>query len=118
MTIKDSYKYTFTQFIDKYPGYTGVVILRDSFDINIYGIHFLKNGAHHREHGKPAISWSKAGSLLYIVEGKFHRLDGPAIKWSDNCKEWHVDGIECKTEEEFKLKAREYKLRKFINEDE
>jgi hypothetical protein len=36
----------------------------------------------------------------YNEEGKYHRIDGPAIEWSDGYKEWWVNGVRY-TEEEF-----------------
>jgi hypothetical protein len=33
------------------------------------------------------------GTKHWRVNGKLHRLDGPAIEWSDGAKEWRVDGV-------------------------
>jgi hypothetical protein len=52
----------------------------------------------HRLDG-PAIKWSDGGKF-WLVDDKFHRLDGPAVEWSDGDKEWYVDGKEL-TEEQF-----------------
>jgi hypothetical protein len=63
-------------------------------------IHFGKDGVTryfadkamkicHRLDG-PAIEWSN-GSKLWFVNGKRHRLDGPAVEWSDGSKSWWVD---------------------------
>jgi len=49
------------------------------------------NGKLHRLDG-PA--WDQLdGTKQWYVNGKLHRLDGPAIEWCDGDKEWHVDGI-------------------------
>jgi hypothetical protein len=32
------------------------------------------------------------GVRLWRVDGKCHRIDGPAIEWADGSKEWWVDG--------------------------
>ena len=31
------------------------------------------------------------GSKYWYVEGKFHRLDGPAIEWADGSKSWCIE---------------------------
>jgi len=32
-----------------------------------------------------------------------HRIDGPAVEWSDGTKEWYIDGIriDCNSQKEF-----------------
>jgi hypothetical protein len=32
------------------------------------------------------------GSKEWLVDGKFHRLDGPAVEYADGSKAWWVDG--------------------------
>ena len=32
------------------------------------------------------------GSKEWYLNGKQHRVDGPAIEWADGSKEWHVEG--------------------------
>ena len=56
------------------------------------------NGKRHRLDG-PAIIWND-GSKSWFVHGKRHRLDGPAIIRADGTKDWLVNGIQY-TEEEF-----------------
>jgi hypothetical protein len=46
------------------------------------------NGKLHRLNG-PAVEWAD-GSNLWYVDGKLHRLDGPAIKWANGSGEWFV----------------------------
>lgn len=43
----------------------------------------------HRLDG-PAIEYTD-GSKEWYVEGKRHRLDGPAVEWADGYKEWWVE---------------------------
>ena len=47
-------------------------------------------GKHHRLDG-PAIEYAD-GSKFWYVEGKYHRLDGPAIEWADGSKYWCIEG--------------------------
>ena len=44
----------------------------------------------HRLDG-PAIEWSD-GTKEWCIDGKRHRLDGPAIEYADGTKHWLVDG--------------------------
>ena len=41
----------------------------------------------------------------YNEEGEKHRLDGPAVEWSNGYKEWYIEGKCYKTEKEWE-KAR------------
>jgi len=52
----------------------------------------------HRLDG-PAIIWSD-GSKAWFVDGKRHRLDGPAVEYATGTRLWYVDG-KYLTEEEF-----------------
>jgi hypothetical protein len=67
------------------------------------------NGKLHRI-GGPAIICTD-GTKCWYVNDKLHRLNGPAIEWANGDKEWWIDGkaINCKTKKEFlrivKLKA-------------
>ena len=56
----------------------------------------------HRLDG-PAVEWSN-GTKEWYVNGQIHRLDGPAVEWSDGHKEWFVNGQEL-TEKEFNRKV-------------
>jgi hypothetical protein len=53
---------------------------------------------YHRLDG-PAVEWSD-GDKSWWVAGERHRLDGPAIEYADGRKYWYLDG-ECLTEEKF-----------------
>jgi hypothetical protein len=44
----------------------------------------------HRLDG-PAVEYSN-GPKFWFVDGKHHRLDGPAFIWPSGYKEWYVDG--------------------------
>tara|TARA_S200002703_G_C3666348_1_gene204568 strand:- start:291 stop:584 length:294 start_codon:yes stop_codon:yes gene_type:complete len=59
--------------------------------------HWLLNGKLHREDG-PAIEYADGGKYWYL-DGKRHREDGPAIEWADGDKCWYLDGREV-TEQE------------------
>ena len=51
---------------------------------------FNKEGKYHRLDG-PAIEYAD-GYKAWFQKGKRHRLDGPAREWSDGSKEWWVEG--------------------------
>jgi hypothetical protein len=53
---------------------------------------------HHRLDG-PAIEYTD-GHKEWWVDGKRHRLDGPASVWSNGAKFWYVDD-ECLSEKQF-----------------
>lgn len=63
----------------------------------------------HRLDG-PAIEWSD-GTGWWFEDGKQHRLDGPAVEWLRHKPDWYFEGkqIECSSQKEFeriiKLKA-------------
>ena len=48
------------------------------------------DGKRHRLDG-PAIEYAH-GTKKWFVDGKRHRLDGPAIEWANGSKSWWVDG--------------------------
>jgi len=58
-------------------------------------------GRRHRDNG-PAVERID-GTKYWLKNGKFHRLDGPAIEYSnsDSDRYWYIEG-ERYTEEEFK----------------
>jgi len=62
--------------------------------INEYGSKFYyKDKAmkiRHRLDG-PAVEWSD-GSKAWYVNNKRHRLDGPAVEGANGCKLWYVEG--------------------------
>ena len=39
--------------------------------------------------------------ILYYLNGKKHRLDGPAIEWNDGDKYYYIEGKKYDTKEEF-----------------
>lgn len=43
----------------------------------------------------------KYGTKYWCQNGKWHRLDGPAIEYPSGTKEWYIDG-EYLTEQEWK----------------
>jgi hypothetical protein len=43
---------------------------------------------------------NKYGSRFwYNEEGKFHRIDGPAVEWSNGIKFWFINGVKYSKEE-------------------
>lgn len=50
------------------------------------------NGKLHRLDG-PAVEWNN-GTKLWYINGKLHRENGPAIEWHDGDKLWFVYGIQ------------------------
>jgi len=71
--------------------------------------YWMINGQYHREDG-PAIEWDN-GDKSWYFHGYLHRLDGPAVEYTDGTKYWWYHGkrISCSSQEEFekliKLKA-------------
>ena len=47
------------------------------------------NGKNHRLDG-PAVERA-SGDKSWFVNGKLHRLDGPACEWADGAIEWYVN---------------------------
>jgi hypothetical protein len=60
---------------------------------------WLLNGKRHREDG-PAIECAD-GYKSWYLNGKRHREDGPAVEYADGSKEWYLND-KCVTEEEHK----------------
>jgi len=52
--------------------------------------YWLLNGKRHRTDG-PAIERSD-GSKYWYLNGKRHRTDGPACEWTDGEKQWYLNG--------------------------
>ena len=36
------------------------------------------------------------GSIVYLLNGKRHREDGPAIEYPNGTKEWYINGQRCR----------------------
>ena len=49
------------------------------------------DGKLHRVDG-PAIEWAD-GTKKWYLDGKLHRVGGPAIEWADGDKEWWLNGV-------------------------
>jgi|ERR1700691_2908374 len=52
-------------------------------------IYYL-NGKWHREDG-PAIIWNNS-DIEYYLNGKLHREDGPAVIWNDGIQKYYLNG--------------------------
>lgn len=66
-------------------------LIIDSLDYKQY----YKNNLLHRENG-PAFEYkTKSGRLSssWYVDGKLHRIDGPAVQHANGDKEWHQNGL-------------------------
>jgi len=48
------------------------------------------NGQRHRVNG-PAIEWSDGGKLWYL-NGELHRENGPAVEHTNGNKSWYLNG--------------------------
>ena len=59
------------------------------------------NGKFHRVDG-PAVDYED-GTKYWYLNGELHREDGPAIEWNYGHKEWYYHGeeIKCSSNEEF-----------------
>ena len=87
-------------------GFSGIVFY---YDDKTYK--FLKNGFLHRRDGPAYIN--EVG-FSYWIEGKRHRLDGPAIETHDGSyKEWWIDGQQYNTSL-WRAVAIEYKIKQII----
>ncbi len=51
---------------------------------------YFKDGKYHREDG-PAIKYPN-GTGDWYLNGELHRVDGPAVKWSDGSEFWYLNG--------------------------
>jgi hypothetical protein len=60
------------------------------------------DGKYHRLDG-PAIEDS--GYKAWCIDGRVHRLDGPAIEFYDGSKEWWINGIYYQTQQEHAIAA-------------
>lgn len=97
---------------DKYKLYTldnKLIGEGDELPINFTGIliidpigskYWFLNGKQHRIDG-PAIEWSD-GSKFWYLNDKLHRTDGPASEYANGSKEWYIYG-KCITTEQHKL---------------
>ena len=75
--------------------------------VNSYGDkQWLLNGKLHRENG-PAIEWSNEwsnGNKLWYLNGQRHREDGPAVELADGTKRWYLNDQKL-TKEEWEKKT-------------
>ncbi len=72
-----------------------------------YGaIYYLLDGVYHREDG-PALEYLPESKLdgvkMWYLHGKLHRLDGPAVIFLEDERRWYYYGerIPCSSQEEF-----------------
>ena len=67
------------------------------------------NGKRHRV-GGPAIEWNYDGYKAWYINGKLHREYGPAVEYKNGDKCWYINGKEY-SEQEYKKKMRLKKLK-------
>ncbi|CAB4129607.1 hypothetical protein UFOVP116_55 [uncultured Caudovirales phage] len=60
-------------------------VIRDEF-----GERWLLNGRLHREDG-PAVTWA-GGTKSWYLNGERHRIDGPAIVYPNGDASWYING--------------------------
>ena len=61
---------------------------------------WILNGDYHREDG-PAVERSK-GSKFWYLNGKLHREDGPAVELIDGSKFWYLNNVKVTWKEVFR----------------
>jgi hypothetical protein len=60
-------------------------------DVTSHGTkHWRLSDKYHRVDG-PAIEYTN-GTKLWYLNGKCHRVDGPAMEYADGDKEWYLNG--------------------------
>ena len=67
--------------------------LKYRVEVNSFGTrrYYNSNGEFHRIDG-PAVEWTN-GNKLWCQNGLKHRTDGPAIELTDGTKEWYINGV-------------------------
>ncbi len=67
--------------------------------VSEFGTIFYKNkeGAYHRLNG-PAVEFSD-GRKYWYKNDKLHRIDGPAAEYPNGKKQYWIEGIECSIDE-------------------
>jgi len=74
----------------------------DNGDFDNYGIIWYYRGyLVHRVNG-PAMKWTDGGKTWFL-NGLRHRVDGPACKWHNGDKEWYLNGIRYGEKEYLKI---------------
>jgi len=58
---------------------------------NLGNKRWMLNGIFHREDG-PAVERTN-GDKYWYYQGRFHREDGPAIEYASGTKEWRINGM-------------------------
>ena len=64
-----------------------------TYKVDVYengGEFWYLDGKLHREDG-PAVKWT-CGSKFWYINDELHREDGPAIEYADGAKSWHING--------------------------
>ena len=86
---------------------------KSELKIDEYGNkYWYLNGKLHRING-PAIEYTN-GTKRWYLNGKKHRIDGPAIEWPDGNKSWYLNGEKVKEEDVINYNITEKQYLKFI----
>lgn len=67
--------------------------------------YWLLNGKFHRLDG-PAAEYTN-GDKYWYANGKLHRLDGPAVEWVNGYRAWWVNGIKC-SESDYPMAVKDF----------
>lgn len=76
--------------------------MKQGKEINQFGtIIWYKDGKYHREDG-PAIKYAD-GTKVWYLNGECHREDGPAIEQADGYNQWWYRGkiVKCSSQKQF-----------------
>jgi mRNA degradation ribonuclease J1/J2 len=76
---------------------------------------WLLNGKHHREDG-PAIIFPD-GHQHWFLHGKYHREDGPAVIWPNGTQKWYINDKDITQEVNEWAKERNIDLNNMSDED-
>ena len=74
-------------------------------------IRYYLNDKLHRIDG-PAVEYTN-GDKVWWINGQLHRIDGPAVEWADGRKYWYINGAE-HTEKEFNEYINNLKIPKYF----
>jgi len=93
------------------PDFSGLAITKAG------DIAYFKEGEYHREDGPAVII--NSNNRYWFYEGKLHRIDGPAVESPDSKEPiFWIEGEPFWDEEDWKTKNRNYKLNRFLKDEE
>jgi len=89
----------------------------ETYEVRVYpsgNTYWRKDGKYHRLDG-PAVERPN-GTKIYYQNGKLHRLDGPACEYANGDKYYYIEDVEY-SEEEFNKKINPPKCNKTVTID-